>query len=969
MQRIFLILLTCFCYVTASFADGFIPNAGQWDYSGKSLLRLSQGNLWIHENHLYYHLWNSNELHTIKHHKQGTLHQVAIQMQWLNAQKAKVKHSHENEGLYNYFYGNNPQKWVTGVKSHQELCLYNLYPNIHVRMYTHNGHIKYDYVVLPNANVSQIQWKYTGQSKTELKNNQIHIVNEVATFYEDVPVAYQQNKNERKTIPCSYQEKNGIFYFELGDYDVQDTLIIDPQIVFSTYTGSYADNWGFTATYDTLGNAYTGGTVYQFGYPTTPGAFQTTYGSGSGSYPSDCGIMKLNTEGKLVYATYLGAFGNEQPHSIITDKQGNLYIMGTTASSGFPTTSGAYDRTYNGGLWDIFVTKLNSTGTALIGSTFIGGSNTDGINPETISNLYYLYGDEARGEIMLDEQNNCYVASCTRSANFPATTGAIKTTLSGLQDACVFKFNSNLTTLLYSTYLGGGGDDAGYGIQIDASGQMYVCGGTNSANFPTSSGTYQNLKPGDIDGFVTKISADGTSIIASTYIGTSNYDQGYLIQLDAQKNIYVVGQTLGSFPVSNDVFNIPRGTQFIIKLDSGLTKNLLSTRFGSGRSSVDMSISAFLVDDCEYIYVSGWGGLETINNQVSGNVLSMPVTNDAFQKGTDGSDFYLMVLGKDMKNLLYATYFGGNRSQEHVDGGTSRYDKKGVIYQAICAGCSRNSDLYTTPGVQSSTNNSDNCNNAVLKLDFKFNNLEPKAEFDAAPKKGCIPLTVRFENKSPQNLSYLWIFGDGNTSNAYNPTHTYTQTGVYTVQLIVSNPLNCRAVPDTAFTTIEVSNIDNPSQSRDTCVCAKTSVTLNANNPGATYLWSTGATTQSITVQDVGQYSVNVKNQAGCEKTFYFNVGNYVCQTPKFPNIITPSQDNLNDKVCFKIDGVYDYNLCIYNRWGVVVFETENPEECWTGETQKTKMPLPEGVYYYIITAKTCQGDKYKQVGNITVLR
>jgi gliding motility-associated-like protein len=969
MQRFFLVVLTCFYCLRISLADSFIPNVGQWEYTGKSLLRLSQGNLWVHENYLYYHLWNSSELHQIKHSKNGTLHQTAIQMQWINAQKAIIKHTHENQGLYNYFYGNDSQKWVTGVKSYQEIWLKNLYPNIHVRIYTHEGHIKYDYIVLPNANPNLIQWKYSGQTKTEIKNNQIHVLNEIADFYENVPIAYQQDKNGRKTINCSYQQKNGIFQFHLGNYETQDTLIIDPQIVFSTYTGSYADNWGFTATYDTLGNAYTGGTVYQFGYPTTPGAFQITYGSGSGTYPSDCGIMKLNTEGKLVYATYLGAFGNEQPHSLITDKQGNLYIMGTTASSGFPTTTGAFDRTYNGGNWDIFVSKLNSTGTALLASTFIGGIGTDGINPEISSDLYYLYGDEARGEIMLDEQNNCYVASCTRSVNFPTTAGAVKTTLSGSQDACVFKFNNTLTTLIYSTFLGGSIDDAGYGITVDAKGQAYICGGTSSADFFTTSGAYQNLKPGGIDGFITKISADGKTILASTYVGTNSYDQTYLIQSDAQKNIYVVGQSLGNFPVSNGVFNNPRGTQFIIKLDSALTKNLLSTRFGSGRSSVDMSISAFLVDDCEFIYISGWGGLQTVDNIVSGNVANMTVTNDAFQKSTDGSDFYLMVLGKDMKNLLYATYFGGNRSQEHVDGGTSRYDRKGIVYQAICAGCGRNSDLYTTPGVQSSSNNSDNCNNAVLKLDFKFNNVEPKAEFNATPKKGCVPLTVNFQNKSPQNLSYLWLFGDGNTSTTYSPTYTYTQTGTYTVQLIVSNPLNCRAVPDTAFAVIEVSNIENPSQSQDTCVCAKNPVILNANNPGAIYLWNTGATTQSITVQDAGQYSVLVKNQAGCEKTFYFNVGNYVCQTPKIPNIITPSQDNLNDKVCFKIDGIYDYNLCIYNRWGVIVFETENPEECWIGETQKTKMPLPEGVYYYIITAKTCQGDKYKLVGNITIMR
>ncbi|MCS7076558.1 MAG: gliding motility-associated C-terminal domain-containing protein [Bacteroidia bacterium] len=952
-----------------SLANGFIPNQGQWDYSGKSLLRLSQGNLWIHENFLYYHLWNNADLYNIRHHKEGILHQTAIKMQWVNAQKSTISHIKPNEGIYSYFYENDPKKWITGVKSYQEVWLKNLYPNIHVRLYVHQNHLKYDYVILPHANPSIIEWRYIGQKKTEIKENRIHVLNQVADFYENIPLAYQKKNGASKSIACAFQEKEENFCFSLGDYNPNDTLIIDPQIIFSTYTGSYADNWGFTATYDTSGNAYTAGTVYAFGYPTTPGAFQVMYGGVSGSNSSDCGIMKLSPDGKLIYATYLGAGGNEQPHSLITDKQGNLYIMGTTSSSAFPTTAGSYDRTYNGGAWDIFVAKLNPTGTALVASTFVGGGGSDGINPENVSSIHYLYGDEARGEIMLDKDNNVYVASCTRSITFPVTPGVVKPSLTGLQDACVFKLNTNLSSLLYSTYLGGNGDDAAYGISVDDLGQVYICGGTSSSNYPTLSNSYQFLKPGDSDGFVTKLSADAKNILASTYIGTNRYDQAYLIQLDAQKNVYLVGQTLGNFPVSNGVYNNPRGTQFIIKLDSSLTKNLLSTRFGSGRSSVDLSISAFLVDECEYIYVSGWGGLRNINNVVSGNVAGMPITNNAFQKNTDGSDFYFMVLSKDMKNLLYATYFGGSRSEEHVDGGTSRYDKKGIIYQAICAGCGGNSDLYTTPGVQSSFNNSSNCNNAVLKLDFKSNNIEPKAIFSFSPIQGCTPLNVKFENKSPQNLNYLWIFGDGGTSTAYSPTHTYTQAGTFTVQLIVSNPMNCKSTPDTAFATIEVGSIENPTQKQDTCVCAKSPVILNANNPGASYVWSTGATTQTITVQEPGQYSVTVRNQVGCEKVFYFNVGNYVCQTPKIPNIITPSQDNLNDRVCFKIEGIYDYSLSIYNRWGVVVFESNNPEECWTGETQKTKMSLPEGVYYYIVNAKTCQGDKYRLVGNITIVR
>lgn len=650
-----------------------------------------------------------------------------------------------------------------------------------------------------------------------------------------------------------------------GKYAKKYALVIDPKLIFSTYSGSIADNWGNTATFDEAGNMYSGGTVFGVGFPTTLGAFQQSFAGGNQYYGFgiDIGILKYNPTGTgLMYATYLGGYRTEVPHSLVVNNNNELVIFGTTSSLNFPTTVGAFDNTFNGGIYvepdtgitfvhgsDLIVSKLSSDGSTLLASTYIGGSDNEGILYEG-EELTINYGDQLRGDITIDNQNNIYVSSNTRSADFPVSLGAFQSTLGGgNKDACVFKMNTSLTALIWSTYLGGASEESSYSIQVDSLYNVFVAGGTTSSNFPTTVGVLHQTAPGGIDGFVTHIKLDGTSIISSTYLGTIAYDQVYFVQLDSLENVYLLGQTQGPYPVTSGTYNNPNSGQFIHKLSRDLTASLMSTVIGTGGYSPNISPTAFLVNDCGNIFLSGWGG-KVNQYYIKGTTNGLPVTSDAFQLNTDGSDFYIMVLGQNASSLLYATFFGGIGSAEHVDGGTSRFDKRGIIYEAVCAGCGGNSLFPTTPGAWSNTNNSyfyfndgihqpgwySNCNNAA----FKFDLTNLKADFSVTQSANCSNTVITVTNKSIGGKTFLWNFGDSITSNNSGPLqHTYGKPGNYTITLIATDLTTCIG-KDTMKVGIVVPKPPVLSvNTSDTTVCKGDSVRLFVtNNTMYQYLWS-----------------------------------------------------------------------------------------------------------------------------------
>jgi hypothetical protein len=411
---------------------------------------------------------------------------------------------------------------------------------------------------------------------------------------------------------------------------------------------------------DASGNAYVTGTTESGDFPTTPGAFQTTCGGGAF-------VTKLNADGSaLLYSTYLCGGGG---YSIAVDGSGNAYITGW-AGPGFPTTPGAFQPMFHFGGEDAFVTKLNAAGSALLYSTYLGGSDADG-----------GYG------IAIDESGNAYVTGFALSLDFPTTPGAFQTARRGGSDAFVSKLNSTGSALVYSTYLGGSdSEDGPYGygsIAVDVSDNAYVTGNTSSSNFPTTPGAFHTTLVGCCpDAFVTKLNAAGSAPVYSTYLGGS-IDYGTGIAVDASGNAYITGDAAQSIPTTPGAFQTTcarGGGAFVSKFNATGSALVYSTYLcGGGGYSI-------AVDGSGNAYIAGTAGP------------GFPTTPGAFQTTyRRGGDAFVSKLNAAGSALHYSTYLGGSGRDS---GGGVAVDASGNVY---VAGQSSSSDFPTTPGAFQTT--------------------------------------------------------------------------------------------------------------------------------------------------------------------------------------------------------------------------------------------------------------------------
>ncbi len=830
-------LLTVFNVFGQDFSSiEFIENKGQWNPQVQFMGTISNGAFFIQKNGFTVLQHNAEDLErlqqamhghgadgkAIKEEQANRMRSHAYKVQFLNAAREPIIVADKNISTYNnYFIGNDPSKWATNCKVFQGITIKNIYPKVDVRYYSHNGYLKYDLIVQPGADLSQIALRYDGVDKLDVKNGELNIQTSIGVSKELYPYSYQYDIKGKKEIAAAYKVEGNTVRFEIKDYNKASTLIIDPTMVFASYSGSRTDNWGFTATYGADGSMYGGGIVASGnpGFPVSAGAFQSLHGGDKW----DIGIIKLTPNGNnRVYATYIGGSGIEQPHSLIADGSGNLIIAGRTNSQNYPTTgSGLIGK---GGGYDIIVTKLNATGSQLIGSKKIGGGMDDGANISSAtrsrSSLQYNYGDDGRSEVILDGGGNIYVASCTQSNNFPASGGSFQSNNAGMQDGVVLKMTPDVSSLIFASYLGGDKNDAAYVLALGASGSIYVAGGTESQNFPGTSGGIYSSNQGGIDGFVSIISNNGSSISRSSYIGTSGIDQVYGIQFDRLGFPYIMGQTTGIWPIiapptNPSPWSQAGGKQFIAKMEPDLSKYIYSTVFGTGSGIPNISPVAFLVDRCENVYVSGWGGTIPGTNFTLAGTLGLTRLNSIQNPQTnDGQDFYFFVLKRDATAQLYGDFYGQNGGlSDHVDGGTSRFDANGVIYQAMCANCG-GGNFPGTPGAWAVTNPSPNCNLKMLKIALNLAGIEGgiQASINGVPRdsSGCVPLTVDFTDTVSNAVSYEWDFGDGSprqNTTSPNLSHTYTQVGNYLVMLVAIDPNTCN-LRDTSYTTIRVGALE-----------------------------------------------------------------------------------------------------------------------------------------------------------------
>lgn len=722
-----------------------------------------------------------------------------VRIRWVGGNPVEPVGLEPETTRYNFFLG--PWRGVN-ARGFRAVRYPGIYEGVDCLFHLTPQGLKWDWEVTSPEALSRIQLEYQGVSLS-LAPHQLTLHTAVGDFIEQMPLVY--TRNGHKPLPARYRWQNNYITYEVGA-ESGEALIVDPVVVFSTYSGSYSDNWGFTAAYDLQGHAFAGGNVndalWQWNpggiyFPVTPGVVQGAFAGGV-SYPTgqplfwstDMALWKTDPTGTFIlWATYLGGSNNEQPHSLITDPTGDLYVLGATRSTNFPVTPNAYQSTSGGGI-DIVVSCISSDGSTLLGSTYIGGSGEDGLNSRAYP-LYYFYADDGRGEIILSD-TACYIISSSRSSNFPVTPGALQTRRRGGMDAVICKLSLDLSQLYASTYLGGSNADAGYSVKVSRDGYLYACGGTNSTDFPTTAGSYQSAyQGGRADGWLVKLGPDLDTLILGTYWGTPAYDQVFMIDLDRRDILWGAGHTEGTLTPTPGAYGFTGGKQFVFSMSPDFSQVSRLSVWGSpGRTVPNITISAFATDRCGYTYMAGWGGLAQ-GGTAAGSTIGLPTTANANQTTTDGFDFYVIALSNNLSTLAYASFWGGPLSREHVDGGTSRFDSRGVIYQSVCAGCGGNLDFPTTPLAISSTNNSPNCNNALFKIDFQLS-APVIAEFAVSPNRGCSPLTVSIQNFSTNASAYYWDFGNGQTSTAPNPgSVTYTQPGTYTITLVASNPLTC----------------------------------------------------------------------------------------------------------------------------------------------------------------------------------
>lgn len=905
----------------------FVQNKGQWNSDIDFQARVPGGRVGVSANSFWVQLIDMDEMerqHMAGHDvvDESTGHLVA---ESLNGHYFKINLLQSNpaakavvgqplEGHHNYFLGDDSCRWAANAQAFGTILYPDVYKGIDFRVSSAGNNLKYDFIVSPGADPSQIKIEYEGTYGINLLNDELEIKTSVGSLTELKPFSYQVDNHNKQTVPSAYRLNQNIvsFFFPSG-YDECRELVIDPLLIFSTYSGSTADNWGSTATPGENGTLYSAGVTQQaLGgfFPATVGAFQTF---NRGSF--DMAIIKYDSAGtKFLYATHLGGVNNDSPESLVVDEaSGDLIVLGITSSPDYPTSANAFDKTFNQGTpifnrvlntddqWDIILTRLSPGGDQLIGSTFLGGSGNDGLNHPKQSGgpLVVNYGDEMRGDVITDAAGHVYISSVTASADFPIVNGFDDSFNGGTTDGLVAKLAPDLSAIIWSSYVGGSAFDAAYSIKFDPDNNIILAGGTNSGDFPTTAGAYQTAFSGIVDGWIARIAADGSAIMNATFTGTPSFDQVYFVDLNAGGSIFCYGQTAGQMPVTPGVYSNPKSGQFLQKFSADLSTLEFSTVFGSASSSglviPNISPTAFLVNDCDNIYMAGWGGF--VNSSIEtgfwqSSTHGMPVTEDAYQKATSGSDFYFMVLTGDASTLVYSTFLGGNSSKTHVDGGTSRFDKYGIVYHAVCSGCSfgntaghATSDFPTTPDAKSRLNASPNCNNAAFKFDLS----SLRAMFDTnnlgltmpGYNNVCYPDPIVFQNVSTGGRSILWDFDDGTVVNQTDQdpryiVHRYEEEGQYHVKLKITDLSTCSQTDST----IKVINYfkDNIKVADDAMVCEGTSFQLMASG-GVTYEWTNDDGTFSSSDPSPvvhptrgTAYYVTVVDANGCTKTDTVNV-------------------------------------------------------------------------------------------------
>ena len=542
--------------------------------------------------------------------------------------KARTFCSELLPGESSYFLRNDPKRWVTHIPNCARVRYEHVYPGTDLVYYGNHEELEYDFILAAGADPGRIRLNLRGPQPPRLSSSGDLVMSLAGSqLLLRKPRAYQTGRQGREWVRASYAiHGTSLIGFELGAYDHSRPLIIDPVLIYSTYLGGSGGDEGEAVSVDSSGNMYLVGTTSSTDFPTTSGVVQHALSGIANVF-----VTKLSSAGSLVFSTYLGGSGSDNGAGIAVDSAGNVYVTGSTTSTNFPTTAGVVQTTLNGPS-DAFVAKLNSTGSSLTYSTYLGGS-----------------GSESGNSIAVNSAGNAYITGFTTSSNFPTTTGSFQTTYGGgTANAFITELSADATTLVYSSFLGGSGSDSGASVAIDASGAAFVTGTTSSTNFPTAAALQPTLA-GQNNAFVTEVSAGGTALQFSTYLGGSGADQAYSLALDGSGNVYVTGSTTSSnFPTKGPAQSQLGGATnaFVSKLNAEGSALVYSTFLGGSASDGAYGIA---VDSSGNAYVVG---VASSSNFPSVN----PIEN--FNSSPD--DAFVVRVAPDGASFAFSSYLGGS---------------------------------------------------------------------------------------------------------------------------------------------------------------------------------------------------------------------------------------------------------------------------------------------------------------------
>ncbi|MGB8788955.1 MAG: SBBP repeat-containing protein [Candidatus Acidiferrales bacterium] len=586
-------------------------------------------------------------------------------------------------GASNYFIGNDPSRWRTNVPNFAKVKYAAIYPGVDLLYYGHHHDLEYDFIVAAHADPSQIRLKIDGADFLAIASNgDLVMATPAGEIRLNRPAIFQKLADRRASVQGGYfLASSNEVGLRVGAYDPGRELVIDPVLVYSTFLGGTTSDSANAIAIDPQDNAYLTGETSSIDFPTTTGVLQSSLHGTKNAF-----VTKLNPAGTaLLYSTYLGGPGNgDAGFAIAFDSAGDAYVTGQTTSSTFPAVN-AFQSTLKSTAGDAFVAELNPTGTALLFSTYLGGSGAA--------------GDLATG-IAVDSTGAAYVTGQTSSIDFPVQTPIQKSLINAVSAAFVTKFSAGGTPLVYSTYLGGSGSlgDSGAAITLDSSEDAYVVGATSSSDFLTTTGAFQTaLKGTGHNAFLTELNPSGSAFAYSTFLGgsTANGGLAFGLALDSTNAAYITGLTSASdFPITANSY------QKTLKGSGGYA--FVSKINPAGQGSADLVYSTFLggsgtaavADEGLAIGVDSGGNVNVAGSATSPD---FPTTVGAFQTtlNNPAGNAFLSRLDPTGASLLYSSYLGGSKGIGDAALGLS-LDSSGTAYLAGRAG---DSDFPTTSGV------------------------------------------------------------------------------------------------------------------------------------------------------------------------------------------------------------------------------------------------------------------------------